>query len=90
MSASGSQSCLSQETGRPEVWQAFRMLWHELGFCALPAGQVLAVLDDLMDPSPPMTPSTGKPGRHPKHGLYSRGAAAGGPLRQAQDEVTHG
>jgi hypothetical protein len=84
---------------RPSVWHGFRMIWHEIGFTALPAAQLLALLDELVDPEPKKRPSPGKPGRHAKHGLYCKRAAGEDfskhePLSKpgadgAGDEVTH-
>jgi hypothetical protein len=63
-------------TLRPEVRLGFRFLRGELGFTAWPDDQLLAVLEDLVPLAMARSPSTGKPGRHAKHGLYCRRGAA--------------
>jgi hypothetical protein len=64
----------------PEVvrrqWVQAVVRWlRELGFTA-PEGPLRAVLDDLAQPAPARSPSTGKPGRHVIHGRYCRRGAA--------------
>jgi hypothetical protein len=65
-------------TLRPEVRRAFRLLWHEIEFHAFPAAALLTELEGLVPLALPRSPSSGRPGRHAKHGRYAgaRGAAA--------------
>jgi hypothetical protein len=65
---------------RPSVRLGFRFLRVELGFTAWADDQLLAMLEGLVPLAMARPPSTGKPGRHAKHGRYAGARAAAAEL----------
>jgi hypothetical protein len=73
----------------PEVvhrqWVKAADRWvRELGFTEWPEEQLWAVCEDLIPFPAERSPSSGRPGRHAKHGLYRR-RGAGGPSSEVSD-----